>query len=179
MAATRTTTPSLRNHLKIATRKQIKVAGGLEAAAQATRVGKSELALYQSAAEETRFMPVDVAADLMLRCGSYEILEELAAIAGCLVTPLAAMPRPLCYDMAALGTQFSAAFEDYAAMLIAPTVDAMAAARLDQHLALLIESAVDARARLQRLQPGTERRAALPCTDGCGATADRPSGRYL
>jgi hypothetical protein len=179
MATAQTTTPSLRHHLKIATRKQIKAAGGLEAAAQATRVGKSELALYQSAAEETRFMPVDVAADLVLCSSSYEILDGIAATVGCLVTPLAAMPRPLCHDMAALGTQFSAAFEDYAAMLIAPTVDAKVAARLDQHLALLIESAVDARARLQRLQPGAERRAALPCTDGCGATADRPSGRYL
>ena len=177
MPATRTTTPSLRHHLKITTRKQIKAAGGLEAAAQATRVRKSELALYQSATEETRFMPVDVAADFTLCSGSYEILEELAAIAGCLVTPLAAVPRPLCHDMAALGIQFSAAFEDYAAMLITPTVDAKAIARLDQRLRLLIERAVDARARLQRLQPGAERRAALPCTDGCSVTLDKPASR--
>jgi hypothetical protein len=75
--------------------------------------------------------------------------------------------------------QFSAAFEDYAEMLITPTVDAKAPAHLDQRLRLLIERAVDARASLQRLQPGAERRAALPCTDGCGVTADRASGRYL
>jgi hypothetical protein len=124
-------------------------------------------------------MPVDVAADLVLCSGSYEILDELAAIVGCLVTPLTAMPRSLCYDMAALGTQFSAAFEDYAAMLIAPRVDAKAATRLDQHLGLLIESAIDARAALQRLQPGAERRAALPCTNGCGATLDRSDSRHL
>ena len=177
MAATRATTPPLRRHLKIATQRQLKSAGGLEAAAEITRVGKSELALYQSAAEETRFMPVDVAADLMLQSGSYEILDDLAAIAGSLVTPLAAMPRPLCHDMAALGAQFSAAFEDYAAMLITPTIDAKAAARLAQRLRLLIESAVDARASLQRLQPGAERRAALPCTDGRSATLEKADSR--
>ena len=164
MAATRATTPSLRRHLKIATQRQLKSAGGLEAAAEITRVGKSELALYQSAAEGTRFMPVDVAADLMLRCGSYDILEGLAAVTGCLVSPPGTVPRPLCYNMAVLGTQTSAAFEGYAAMLIGPKLDAKATACLDQRLRLLIETATAARAALQRLPLAADTREALPCT---------------
>lgn len=175
MVTTRTTTPSLRYHLKATTRRQVKAAGGLEAAAQITRVGKSELAVYQSSVEEFRFMPIDVAADLMLASGSHDILEGLAASVGCVVTPVVPSPHALCYDMAALGTHISVAFEGYAVMLTTRRSDAKAAARLDQRLRLLIESAADARAALQRLPLGAETRDALPCTRTCEATSNRLS----
>src|SRR5690348_7812019 len=67
--------------LKAFTRTLIEQAGGLEAAAARTRVGKTQLGEY-AAVGEAAFMPIDVVADLEADIGDAPVSRELAKIAG-------------------------------------------------------------------------------------------------
>lgn len=70
------------NRLKAATRRLIKCAGGVEAAAMDTRVSWANLSKYENINAEGVFMPLDVIADLETATGSYAVTEALAALHG-------------------------------------------------------------------------------------------------
>lgn len=67
--------------LKAFTRTLIEQAGGLEAAASRTRVGKTQLGEY-AAPGEAPFMPIDVVADLEADVGDAPVTRELARMVG-------------------------------------------------------------------------------------------------
>jgi hypothetical protein len=143
-----------RSRLKAATGRQIAAAGGLEAAARRTRVGKSELSTYQSVNHPDRFMPIDVVADLMGAGSPREILEALADLAGCVVVPLDASPAGLDQDIATVGEDVALVFRDYADLVDASPCTAAHVRRLDRDLALLCRAALRARSDLKtRLGP--------------------------
>ena len=137
-------------HLKQATRRQIRACGGLEGAALSTRVGKTELGVYQSEAHKDRFIPIDVAADLMLISRSRDILNALAALAGCAVMPVETRANGLSRDIASFAEHASETFRDYILLGGDRTAAPKDVARLDRDLELVVEAAMQARADLRR-----------------------------
>lgn len=138
--------------LKLATRRQIKANGGLEAAATRTRVGKTELGYYQQSRGENRFVPIDVAADLMAASGRTILLEALASMSNCVVVPLAIEGDGLERDMVTFGEYASATFRDYAAVQVARAPHELDLARLDRDLEEVIRIAAHARTRVRDLR---------------------------
>ena len=63
-------------------------AGGLEAAASVTRVGKTQLALYYDQHRPDCFMPVDVVAALQRAAGADHMTAELARLRGLELVPI-------------------------------------------------------------------------------------------
>ena len=159
--------PASYHRLKDATRRQIKASGGLESAAAATRVGKTELGTYQTVNQISRFAPIDVIADLQADSGDTAVLEALAALLDCIVLPLRIEGGTLHRDMAAFGQHAAEVFRDYATMRNHGTTTAQDVERLDRDLELVIHVAVQARATLRNDQP----------PDASGRTARRHAGR--
>jgi hypothetical protein len=143
-------TDFIRRSLKIATRNQIKDCGGLEAAAVNARVGKTELSSYQSENMAERFMPLDVAVELMHASGSLEILEAMAAILDASVEPQRLDGAALEEDLISLGEHAAATFRDYAALMAKKMEPGEKKCRqLDADLALVVRSALEARRHLR------------------------------
>lgn len=80
------------NRAKAATSQVITDLGGLEKAAEFTRVGVPTLSQYQQIREEKVFMPLDVIMDLEARAGTMHITECLAALHNAMVIKLPASP---------------------------------------------------------------------------------------
>ncbi len=141
--------------LKTATRRQIKAAGGLQAAAKVTRVRKSQLGAYQAPDHRREFMPIDVVADLMADGGGRDVLEGLAALAGCAVVPLKldGDGADLAHDFAALGEYVAQAFHDYATAVKKGSAEGKTAARIDDDLERVVRIAMHARALLRGARP--------------------------
>lgn len=135
--------------LKLATREQILACGGLEVAAQGTRVGKSELGYYQSIHHGARFMPIDVAADLIACSGALDIAEALAAIAGAGVVPVAGAPGELNGEIIEFAEYAAAAFRDYALIEQAERPSREMVERLDRDLKQVIRVAMQARENIK------------------------------
>ncbi len=165
MLQERPTTAKMRRFLKTATRNQIEVCGGLEAAASWTRVGKTELGYYQSTSHTDRFMPIDVVADLTISTGSCALLKELTNLNGCACVPSPRNPVSLCADFKAFGEYVSAAFRDFPAVLNGEKLEGTRIARLDRDLELVIDAAMNARAALRTLSEGASP-SSLPCANG-------------
>jgi len=99
--------------LKAAPRRQVKRSGGLESAASVTRVESSRLGQYQHP-QHSRFVPIDVAADLVADSGSTEILQTLAGMANCVLLPLPSENADaLAIDFAKFGEETAQSFADY------------------------------------------------------------------
>jgi hypothetical protein len=169
MASERPTSAKTRQYLKLATRNQVEASGGLEAAASWTRVGKTELGYCQSNAHPDRFMPIDVAADLMIGSGSCGLVCELTGVVGCECVPSPRTSTSLCADFKAFGNYVSAVFRDFPALLASDRMDRRQIERLDRDLGLVIEAAMDARAALRSISEGASI-GSLPCAndDGVG-----------
>lgn len=73
--------------IKAATRSLVKSCGGIEAAADITRVGKSNLSDYGNPEKFEYFIPVDAALDLERESGSHAVTEAMAALSGGAFTP--------------------------------------------------------------------------------------------
>lgn len=118
--------------LGFATRRLVKAAGGLEAAASVTRVGKSTLGRYQDPGSGD-WMPVDVVADLESESGQRFVTEALARQSGCLLLPLpaasAAAPE-MAQRLARLGQEIAEVFAASAAALADGRVEPAEAARM-------------------------------------------------
>lgn len=80
--------------LKRQTEKLIELCGGLVAAAEETRAGKSSLANYADGRDHcqgaTQWAPIDVIADLEHAAGQPLVTKALAALAGYDLVPMAA-----------------------------------------------------------------------------------------
>lgn len=172
MSEQRATTDGMRRRLKAATESQIKALGGLEAAAQCTRVGKTELGYYQSLSHPERFMPIDIAADLAVAGGGCEIIAELADAVGCTCVPGSRQPTSLCADFKAFGDYAASVFRDFPALLGDARLDVRRIRQLDRDLSLVIKAAMDARSALRSLSEGAARES-LPCITA--EAADGPS----
>ena len=70
------------HRLKAATRRLIKLCGGVEQAATVTRVEKSVLGDYASHDKMQFFIPADVAADLEAECGQTVVSKLLVELGG-------------------------------------------------------------------------------------------------
>lgn len=93
--------------LKTATRKLLESFGPIKCAAGVSRIESgSTLARFhsQSPADEDRFMPVDVALDLMAASGDRAVLDYMADQLGYLVTPA---PAPADCAMSASALQLA------------------------------------------------------------------------
>jgi hypothetical protein len=142
-----TSAPRHANHetLKAATRREIKTAGGIEAAAEASRVGKSEMSNYQSD-NSTRFMPIDVLADLMAANRTTNVLETLASIVDCSIFPNNVAGRNLTGDVAALAEHAASLFHHFARECDSSDISKTTLAQLERDLAQVVASAMHARA---------------------------------
>lgn len=139
--------------LKSATRRQIRAAGGVEAAASVTRVGKTELSNYQSE-HSGRYIPVDVFADLMIATGSVELLETVASLANYTVFPNDSTGRDLTGDIVTLAENAATLFHDFARECAKNDLPESALLELEMDLARVVAIAMHARAiirsRLER-----------------------------
>lgn len=131
--------------LKLATREQIIACGGLEMAARGTRVGKSELGYYQSLHHRTRFMPIDIAADLIACSGALDIAEALAALAGACVVPVAGKPGEIKGEIIEFAEHAAATFRDYALVEQSASPNRELIESLDRDLKQVIRVAIRAR----------------------------------
>lgn len=77
---------------KAVTRDLIKMAGGVERAAQNCRVCKSAIGNYSNVERMEDFMPADVIIDLEHDVGSPVLTRELALIAGYVLMPIIKVP---------------------------------------------------------------------------------------
>lgn len=103
--------------LKTLTHALIRQAGGIEAAAAGSRVGKSVLAGYY-APHDASHIPVDVAAELETLVGEPLVTAEMARRQGYALVPVTAQGEgelPECF--AKFGAKVGATFGDYAASM--------------------------------------------------------------
>lgn len=137
--------------LKGITHKLIKACGGLEAAAEETRAGKSSLANYADSRDHTAaasmFAPIDVIADLEAAVGAPLVTKELARLAGYDLIPL---------EGAAAGTLAPLADHCHHSVLMGKATEAALAMDADNlrtadELAAYIATLVAARDHLQRV----------------------------
>lgn len=135
--------------LKESTRRQVRAAGGIEAAASYTRVGKSEIAAYQSTVHESRFMPVDVLADLLSQTGGKDLLHTLAGMADCTLMPIQADGTSLNADIANLAERVSSVFRDFAFVCGRENPDSELMEQLDRDLEEAVRVAMHARTILR------------------------------
>lgn len=142
---------------KALARTLIDAVGGLDAAAAATRVGKSQLGNYQSPHHE-QFMPVDVVARLELLGGEPLITAELARRAGCRLVPVQAISGgQLGALLAHLGSEVGDMFATYATAWRDGRISRDEMAAIQRDLQSLIRAASNADAHLCQV---------LSCGDG-------------
>lgn len=139
--------------LKDATRRQIKAAGGLEAAADQCRVGRTELSNYQSN-HVSRFMPVDVLAQLMEETRSTELLEALASIVDRAIVPPEESGNDLTGDIASLAEHAAKLFGHFARECGKPNQSLETLAALDADLATIVRIGMHARSVIRRRMAG-------------------------
>ena len=122
----------------------IEAAGGLHAAAAATRVGKTSLGNYQHRFVD-QFMPVDVVARLEALAPEPLITAELARRAGYVLVPVApALGGALHIEMARLGAKVGVVFSAYAEALRDGRVTPAEAAEMARELGDVIRVATAA-----------------------------------
>jgi hypothetical protein len=120
--------------LKTAARRLIQECGGIEGAATASRVAKSQLARYQDPDDVACFMPFDVAADLERACGQPFVTRAMAmAAGGCFIRPARGVAAVKASDLAAQLAKFGSEVGDVfsaAPGVLAPGVKAEQCAKL-------------------------------------------------
>lgn len=141
--------------LKTASRRLAGAAGGVEAAASITRVGKTAIGRYQDP-HGADFMPLDVVADLEAATGRPFVTEALARLARSLLLPLPVTPdadwtRGLAQLGAEIGDVFRRAQE---ALAGDGRIDAREAAALRDEVQGAMRALAGIEALLQASQQG-------------------------
>ncbi len=160
--------PDIRARLKDAARRQIKASGGLEAAAAITRVGKSELAHYQSPNHPSRFMPVDVLADLMRDSKATDVVDVLASSTNHALMPVDPQGNSLTADIVTLAEKAARVFHDFCCHCNKGAITPDVADQLDRDLEEVIVTAMHARAIARSAGQGKANGALA----GCGPPDD-------
>ena len=137
--------------LKGATAALIDRVGGLQRAADASRVGVTTLCRYQDPADDKCFMPVDVVLSLELHCGAPVVTQFLAARNGSVLTPIEPGQGDMPRDFAALSRDAAMVFAAYADAIIDGEVTAAERRALVAAADALIEQAGRFRRDLQEL----------------------------
>ncbi|NKE43403.1 hypothetical protein HB662_01340 [Roseomonas frigidaquae] len=136
---------------KALARTLIEAVGGLDAAAAATRVGKTQLGYYQSPHHD-QFMPADVVARLELLAGDPILTAELARRAGCRLVPVEPITgTQLGALLAHLGSEVGTVFAAYADAWRDGTITLEEKAGIQRNLQSLIRAATNADAHLTRV----------------------------
>ena len=105
--------PQADRSLKVATRRQVKASGGLEAAARVSRVSSSRLSQYQSIDHDS-YVPIDVVVDLTTDSKEAHALEAMAATCGYFLLPVDfGESGQLSVDFAEFGEATAQSFADY------------------------------------------------------------------
>ncbi|MGX9966086.1 phage regulatory CII family protein [Roseomonas sp. F4] len=131
-------------------RALIETVGGLDAAASASRVGRSQLAAYQSP-HQPLFAPVDVVARLELLAGAPTMTAELARRAGYRLVLVEQMTGgQLGALLAKLGQEVGQVFAAYAAAWQDGQVTMAEKAAIQRELRALMSAASSADAYLTR-----------------------------